>query len=100
MKKAAFLEQLDSNHSCSFTSALLIAMQLQVQLGGLADLCHSTNCNQLYKDIWFWMTENIQRELFKELFYSRQSKAAVCENRGLIDHCCQGTKLLFAFKGN
>lgn len=55
MNKITVLVQSGSNHSCSLTPGLLIAMQLRVQLGNLADLCHKMNRNQLYKDIWFWM---------------------------------------------
>lgn len=53
MAKVTILVQSDCNHSCSFTPGLLIVMQLRVQLGNLADLCHKMNRNQLYKDIWF-----------------------------------------------
>lgn len=55
MNEIAVLVESSSNHSCSLTPGLLIAMQLQVQLGNLADSCHKMNCNQLYKDIWLWM---------------------------------------------
>lgn len=46
--------QSSTNHSCGSTPGLLIVMQLQVQLGNLADKCGTMNCNQLFKDFWFW----------------------------------------------
>lgn len=49
------LIQSGTNHSCGLTPGLLIAMQLQVQLGNLADKCGTMNYNQLFKDFWFWM---------------------------------------------
>lgn len=48
-------------------------MQLQVQLGGLADLCYTPNYNQLHKDIWFWMRGEIQLTVLNVHFkYTKQ----------------------------
>lgn len=65
MNKITTLVQSSSNHSCSLTPGLLIAMQLQVQLGNLTDKCDKMNCNQLFKDIWFWMVGEEQWEVLK-----------------------------------
>lgn len=61
MNETSLLVQSRSNHGCSLTPGLLIAMQLRVQLENLDDKCDKMNRNQLYKDIWFgWRKEGLQ----------------------------------------
>lgn len=72
MNKITTLVQSSSNHSCSLTPGLLIAMQLQVQLGNLADKCDKMNRNQLFKDIWLWMVGEEQWEVLTA--FSKRAK--------------------------
>lgn len=78
MNEIAISVKSSSNHSCSLTPGLLIAMQLQVQLGNLAGPCHKINCNQLHKDIWFWMVVEEQWIVLKAFFKRALSNAAIC----------------------
>jgi len=62
------MRQSGSNHSCSLTPGPLIAMRLPVQLGNAAGPRHKMDRNQLYKDIWFWMVGEEQRNSLEIIF--------------------------------
>lgn len=68
---AAMLVRSGSNHSCSFTPGLLIALQLWMQLGNLAGPHHKMNHNQLYKDIWLQTVGEKAAEGLESIFPKR-----------------------------